>query len=137
MLEGVAFQNIAQGHQRHFVVWYFDADITMSRHGRLNADARRGQRQRKVIRKRGDLADAHTRPPAARLDEKRLHAKLRDRRPAADLHDLRGCAKRCQRFLDQMCALFDEVFVVRRCAACIQDVRDSPAAPIEWQVHWG
>ena len=114
MLEGIAFQNIAQSHQRHLIVRHFDAHITMTRHRRLDADTRRGQGQRKVIRKRGDLADAHTRPAGARLNEKRLHAELCDRGPAADLHDLRGCAKRGQCFLDQMRALFDEVFVFCR-----------------------
>ncbi len=38
----VAFQNIAQGNHCHFFVGHFDADITMPRHGCLNADARRG-----------------------------------------------------------------------------------------------
>ena len=41
-LEGFAFQNIAQGHERHLIIGHLDADITMSRHGRLDADARRG-----------------------------------------------------------------------------------------------
>jgi len=46
----------------------------------LNADARRSQRQGQIIGERRDLADAYARTPAARLDEERLHAKLRDRR---------------------------------------------------------
>jgi len=71
----------------------------MSRNGRLNADARRSQRQGQIIGERRDLADAYARTPAARLDEERLHAKLRDRRPAADLNDLCRRAEGCQCFL--------------------------------------
>ena len=97
--KSVAFQNIAQGHQRHLVVGHFDADVTMSRHRRLDADARRGQGERQVIGKGGDLVDAHFRASVPRLDEERLHAELRDRRSAVDLHHLGRRAEGCQRLL--------------------------------------
>ena len=93
-LEGFILQNIAQSNQRHLLVWNFDADIAVSRNGRLNADARRSQRQCEIIGERCDLADAHARSSASRLDEERLDAKLRDRRPAADLNYL---CRRCRR----------------------------------------
>jgi hypothetical protein len=42
LLKTFAFQNIAQCHKSHFFIWHFDAHITMTRHRRLNTDARRG-----------------------------------------------------------------------------------------------
>ena len=96
----------------------------MAGHRRLNADARRGQRQGQVVRQRGNLADAHTRASVARLDEERLHAELRDRRSAADLHHLRRRSKGGQCLFDQMRTLLDEILVHGRRVARVEDLLD-------------
>src|SRR6266498_603089 len=99
-LEYIAFQNIAQGDQSHFIVWHFDAHVTMARHGRLDADARRSKGEGEIIRQRGDLVDADLRPPGSGLDEERFHAELCDRWSAVNFHYLNGSAERSQCFRD-------------------------------------
>ena len=99
-LKRIAFKQVAQSHQRHLFVRDFDTDIAVTRHRGLDTDARRGKGQCKIIGKRRDLVHAHFRAPASRLDEKRLHSELRDRRSTVDLHHLHGRAERCQRLLD-------------------------------------
>ena len=47
--KGIAFEQVTQRDQCHLFVGDFDADVTMSRHGGLNTDARRGERQGKII----------------------------------------------------------------------------------------
>ena len=71
-----------------------------------------------------NLADADARPPASCLDEERLHAELRDRWPAADLHHLRGRAEGGQRLFDETGALLDEIIVDGWRGALIEDIFD-------------
>ena len=91
------FQNIAQGHHGHFFIWHFDADVAVTGHRRLDADARRGQGEREIIGKGCDFADADFRADAASgLKKERLHSELRDCWPAADCYYLRWRAKGSQ-----------------------------------------
>src|SRR5574341_855985 len=45
-------------------VWHFDADVALARHGSLDADGRRGQRQRQIVGQCANLADLHFDPLA-------------------------------------------------------------------------
>jgi len=110
-LKRLALQDFAQGDQLHLVVGNLDADVTPPRHRRLDADARRCQREGQVIAQRDNLAHPDAGAPGAGLHELRLHAKLRDRRPAVDLHHLHGRAEGGQGLLDEMSPV-DKEFLV-------------------------
>ena len=105
----------------------FDAEHRLAGHRRFDADRRRGERERQVVRERRDLLDADARAgdffgarlrlavlvedrlvvlvalhDRARLDvPARLDAELRDGRAFVDLHDLRVDAEARERLFDQ------------------------------------
>jgi hypothetical protein len=129
-LKGFALQHIAQRDQGHLFVWNLDPHIAVPWDRSLYANPWRSQRQCQIIGQGGNLAHAHPRPTIAGLDEQRLHAKLRDRRPAAYLHHLRRRAKRSERLLNEMRPLFDEVLTYGGGIAGIQDVSNLGDHPL-------
>jgi len=73
----------------------------------------------------------HTVMATAGLDEEGLHAKLRDRRSAVDLHHLHRRAEGGQRLLDQVRTLLNELLIDLRRAARVEDLLHLRQLPVD------
>ena len=129
LLEGFAFDHIAQGHRGDFVVGHFNAHDVLARHRRFDADGLGGQRQRQIVGQRRDLADLHFGDLAAALHKARLHAELRDGRPAIHFDHFAFHAKRLQRVFDDVRILAQIVFAQRAIFAAFKNIFDRRAFP--------